>query len=87
MSNTEKMSIALTSELATVVKEAVSTGQYASPSEVIREALRDWKFNRALRDQKLVELRELWKEGLDSGPSEISSFNALKSIARKRAGL
>ena len=87
MSNVEKISVALTSELATMVKEAVETGQYASSSEVIREALRDWKFNHAIREQKLSELRELWQEGIDSGPSEIATFKELKLIARKRAGL
>lgn len=87
MSSVEKMSVALTAELASMVKAAVETGQYASSSEVIREALRDWKFNHAIREQKLLELRELWQEGIESGPSEIASFKELKAIARKRAGL
>jgi S-DNA-T family DNA segregation ATPase FtsK/SpoIIIE len=44
MSKLEKLSISLTPELASLVRSAVTEGDYASTSEVIREALRDWKF-------------------------------------------
>ena len=44
MSKLEKLSISLTPELASLVRSAVTGGDYASTSEVIREALRDWKF-------------------------------------------
>ena len=43
MSKLEKLSISLTHELASLVRSAVTEGGYASTSEVIREALRDWK--------------------------------------------
>jgi antitoxin ParD1/3/4 len=39
---TEKMNITLTPELAAMINEAVATGDYASTSEVVREALHDW---------------------------------------------
>lgn len=87
MSIVEKISVALTSELAEMVRNAVETGQYASSSEVVREALRDWQFNHALREQRVQELRALWREGLDSGPSTIGSFTELKPVARKQAVL
>ena len=41
MANVEKISIALPADMATLVRNAVETGDYASSSEVIREALRD----------------------------------------------
>jgi antitoxin ParD1/3/4 len=56
MANAEKLSIALTPELAELVREAVGSGDYASSSEVIREALRDWKTKRLMGG--------LWDEGL-----------------------
>ena len=43
MAAVEKLSIALTSELTADIRQAVSTGEYASTSEVIRDALRAWK--------------------------------------------
>jgi antitoxin ParD1/3/4 len=43
MANVEKLSIALTAEMAAMVRQAVESGEYASSSEVVRDALRDWK--------------------------------------------
>ena len=68
MSKVEKLSIALTPELAQVVRVAVEGGDYASSSEVIREALRDWTDKRDRRAAKLADLRRLIQEGVDSGP-------------------
>jgi antitoxin ParD1/3/4 len=66
MSKVEKISIALTDEMLASVKQAVASGDYASSSEVIRHALRDWK-NR--RDREIAHLRALVDEGL-KGPFE-----------------
>jgi antitoxin ParD1/3/4 len=43
MAKVEKLSIALTSEMAEEIRRVVKRGEYASSSEVIREALRDWR--------------------------------------------
>jgi antitoxin ParD1/3/4 len=67
MSNVQKVSIALTLELADLVKEAVESGDYASSSEVMRDALRGWAQTRAERVAKLAELRAAIQQGLDSG--------------------
>lgn len=68
--NVDKRSITLSPELATAVDAAVAAGEYASASEVIREALRDWKERRNLFGYTLEELRALIQEGIDSGPSK-----------------
>ena len=49
MGRIEKISIALPEEMLQSVKEAVDSGQYASTSEVIRDALRGWKLREPLR--------------------------------------
>ena len=41
------MTISLPTELVELVKGAVGTGDYGGISEVMREALRDWKLKRA----------------------------------------
>ena len=43
MQNVEKLSITLTTEMAAAPAYAVASGEYASASEVIREALRLWR--------------------------------------------
>ncbi len=48
MAHVEKLSIILTPEMASVVRQCDESGEYASSSEVIGEALRDWKLKRSL---------------------------------------
>jgi antitoxin ParD1/3/4 len=84
MSNVQKVSIALTPEFVALLKEAVDTGEYTSASEVIRDALRDWKLRRSGRDIDTAELRRLWNEGIASGPGRFRSINHIKKEARRR---
>jgi antitoxin ParD1/3/4 len=67
--NVVKLSITLTSEMAGMVKQAVRSGEYASSSEVIREALRLWRDHQQARAQEIEALRRAWDEGIASGPS------------------
>ena len=85
MPTVEKLSIALTQEMAKEVRMAVKTGEYASSSEVIREALRDWQRKRAFQDQEIEELRSLWREGVESGKGRYGSMEEIKQAARKRS--
>ena len=84
MANVEKLSIALTPEMATLVRQAVESGDYASASEVIRDALRDWKLKRAFDREMVEELRRLWQEGIDGGLAEPLDMEAIKREARAR---
>jgi len=72
----EKLSVALPTEMAALVRMAVQRGEYSSNSEVIREALREWTYKRNLREQGLASLRKKWhaavtddSDGLD--PDEV----------------
>ena len=69
MATVEKISIALPPDMVGVLRTAVASGEYASASEVIREALRDWKLKRKVESLELNELRRLVQEGIESGPS------------------
>jgi antitoxin ParD1/3/4 len=68
MANVEKISVSLTPEMAATMREVVASGEYASASEVMREALRTWKHQRAQRDEAIIKLRKLLEEGRNSGP-------------------
>jgi antitoxin ParD1/3/4 len=70
MANVEKLSVAVTPEMAAMMREVVGSGEYASSSEVMREALREWKSRRGQRERAVEELRTLVQEGIDSGPSK-----------------
>ena len=69
MSNISKISIAVTNEQLEKIKAAVATGDYASTSEVIRAALRDWELKEELRQLEMKRIGRLWDEGIASGPS------------------
>jgi antitoxin ParD1/3/4 len=56
-----------------------------SASEVIRDALRDWKQLRATEEMGVEELRRLWQEGIVSGPGRFKSIDQIKKEARRRA--
>jgi antitoxin ParD1/3/4 len=61
----EKISIALPPEMVKQLRKAVDGGEYASSSEVVREALRDWGRKRMAQKQGLKELRKLWQQALE----------------------
>jgi len=84
MSNVEKISVALTPEMAAAVREAVARGEYVSSSEVVRDALQDWQLRRSMNEAALEELRALWQEGVDSGPGRFESMQDLRAEARRR---
>jgi antitoxin ParD1/3/4 len=64
MPNVKKISIALPPEMVAVVRHAVETEEYASSSEVVRDALRDWTQKRSLRRQGIDELRQVWRQAM-----------------------
>ena len=73
----EKLSISLTPSMAQLVEQVVKNGDYASSSEVIREALREWKAKRLLG--------RLWDEGLSSGDMDASeTMEDIKAEARRQ---
>lgn len=83
MTTAEKISIALPPEMVAIVRGAVANGEYASSSEVIRDALRDWTHKRSLRQQGVAELRQLWKEALGDKSSGILAEEVLDRLERK----
>lgn len=87
MSTIDKISISITSQQHELVKAAVERGDYASTSEVIREALRDWELKQRLRASQLEEIGRLWDEGLASGPSVEMNMDEILDVARRRFAL
>lgn len=83
MATAEKISIALPPEMVHIVRNAVATGEYASSSEVIRDALRDWTYKRSLRQQGIAGLRQAWQEALNDKTPGISPDEVLDRLERK----
>jgi len=84
MPDVQKISIALTGEQLAAIRAAVETGEYATSSEIVREAIRDWQFKRELRVQDLKRLRQLWDQGKESGAATPADFDHALREARSR---
>jgi antitoxin ParD1/3/4 len=84
MPDIQKISVALTGEQITALKAAIETGEYATTSEIVREALRDWQFKRELPGEDIKRLRQLWSEGEASGEAKPLDFSQLRQEARHR---
>lgn len=84
MPDVQKVSVALTGEQLDALRAAVDAGEYATTSEVVREAVRDWQLKRELRREDVRRLRELWDEGKASGPLRKADFGKVMREGRKR---
>ena len=85
MAELERLTITLPAEMAAVVKRAVETGDYASASEVIRDALRDWKTKRALQVEELAALKADIDAGLaDVAAGRVKTFDKARIVERGR---
>jgi antitoxin ParD1/3/4 len=85
MPEIERLTITMPPELAAVVRQAVETGDYASTSEVVRAALRDWKLKRALQIEELAALKADIDKGLaDVAAGRVKDFDTDRITARGR---
>ena len=65
----ERLIVTVPAEMAAIVKAAVAGGEYASTSELIRDALRGWMREHDAERRTLEELRAAIQVGLESGPA------------------
>ena len=85
MAEIERLTITLPHDMAAVVRDAVERGDYASSSEVVREALRDWKVKRALQLKELGALKADIEKGLaDLAAGRVKDFDPARIIKRGR---
>ena len=70
MSTVEKITIALTPQMAAFVRAEVAAGRYASTSEAVRGAVREWQERRENWGYTIEELRAAIDEGIASGPAQ-----------------
>jgi antitoxin ParD1/3/4 len=69
MTKIDKISVAITREQHAKIKAAIDRGDYASTSEVIRTALREWEMKEEMRRLEGERIARLWDEGIASGPA------------------
>jgi antitoxin ParD1/3/4 len=88
MSAMERITITLTTEIAALVRGAVETGDYASSSEIIREALRDWRHKRMTAEHDTAQMRAfiaLGVEDANAGRAREFDPSDIKALGRDRS--
>ena len=88
MGDIKRMTITLPAEMAQTVKGAVKNGDYASSSEIVREALRDWQHKRRLQEGELEQLRADVRDGIDDlKAGRVRNFDADRIVKKGESRL
>ena len=67
MGKLERITVTMPEEMAARLRAAVESGEYATTSEIVREALRDWSDEQDRKEAALTKLRLMIAEG-EKGP-------------------
>jgi antitoxin ParD1/3/4 len=78
----ERMTVVVPDQMAAKIHAAVEAGEYASASEVVRDAMRLWSERRAFRQEELLALREAWDRGKASGVAGPLDMEAIITRAK-----
>lgn len=86
MTTVERLTVSVSSEMAEMLRETVEGGEYASASEIVGEALGEWRRERDAERRKLETLRDAVRLGLESGPGVPAEevYAELRGIIAKR---
>jgi antitoxin ParD1/3/4 len=88
MGKIESITVGLPSEQVTLLREAVNSGQYETPDDLIAEALLEWQLRRvATTDPAADRLGALWDAGKASGVATPVDMTELRAEARRRASV
>ena len=86
MSDAREIRIALEPEQMAALEKAIDAGEYSNPSEIVREAIRDWELKREPHPQDINRLRQMWDAGKASGQPRPFDIGRVLASARKRRG-
>lgn len=81
MATAEKVSVTLTPEMVRDVRASVDSGEYASASEVVREALRGWQRQRAEDAERLASVRARARRSLDDPRPSLTEAELDRELA------
>lgn len=85
MADLERLTVTLPSDMVAAVKSAVTAGDYASESELVREAINEWKTKRIVQAQEFEALKADIAKGLaDAAAGRTKDFDAESIIDRGR---
>jgi antitoxin ParD1/3/4 len=87
MQNAEKLSITLTSEMVRTIKESVESGEYASTSEVLRDAFRIWQRAREEHAERMAAIKARIESAVHSTGPRYTSEEVRAHLAATKPNL
>ena len=82
MSAAEKISITVTPAMKRVLEERVASGQFASASELMREAFRTWQQKQDEHDEQIDSIRTRIQKSIDDPRPSLSIDEVRANFAR-----
>jgi antitoxin ParD1/3/4 len=74
MQSAEKISITMTPEMMQVIRASVASGEFASTSEALRDAVRIWQRHRFEHSERMAAIRQRVQNSVnDSRPAVTAS--------------
>jgi antitoxin ParD1/3/4 len=80
----EKISITLTPEMNRLNKRRVDAGDFASSSELIREALRVWRQREDEQRERIAAIKQRIRRSIDDPRPSLTLAEAKAELARRR---
>jgi antitoxin ParD1/3/4 len=85
MDQAEKISITITSDMLRTIRESVESGEYASTSEVLRDAMRVWQRQRLEDSERLAAIRARIQRSFDDTRPPVPLEEAFGRIEKLHA--
>lgn len=76
MQTAEKISITMTPEMLRLIRDTVNAGEYASTSEVVRDAMRIWQRERQEHTERLNAIRTRVRRSFEDQRPDLSEQDA-----------
>lgn len=84
MANNRELNVSVSGQQAQVLRDAVESGEYATPGDIVHEAISVWQAHRAVEHDDNQWLQRSWDEGKASGEPQPIDFEDLRREARRR---
>lgn len=80
MQNAEKISVTMTPEMMQVIRASVASGEYASTSEALRDAVRIWQRERQEHAERMAAIRQRVKASADDLRPSVSADEVMTRL-------
>jgi antitoxin ParD1/3/4 len=87
MQNAEKVSVTITPDMLRALRESVESGEFATTSEAMRDAVRVWQRERLEYAERVQALRERVRRSLEDPQPSLTAEDAEVEIEKAKREL